>query len=155
MLSACLRKLDPLGYRRRIERALALHLRGEVRRDGLELVRWCNRLEVQWRARDIHPWDSDLPVDRRANLFVEQSMEDTEAAIFRLFEAFPQVDVIDIRVLGPTAESLMIAGTVCRADLDISHSMPSVRMRLRRLGVSYHFAESLLSPVDSHADRFS
>jgi hypothetical protein len=99
-------------------------------------------------------------VDRKANLFVEQSMEGTEAAIFRLFvfrlfEAFPQVDVIDIRVLGPTAESLMIAGTVCRADLDTSHSMPSVRMRLRRLGVSYHFAESLLSPVDSHADRFS
>jgi hypothetical protein len=82
-------------------------------------------------------------------------MEDTEAAIFRLFEAFPQVDVIDIRVLGPTAESLMFAGKVCRADLDTSHSMRSVRMRLRRLGVSYHFAESLLSPVDSHADRFS
>jgi hypothetical protein len=60
-------------------------------------------------------------------------MEDTEAAIFRLFEAFPQVDVIDIRVLGPTAESLMFAGKVCRADLDTSHSMRSVRMRLRRL----------------------
>jgi hypothetical protein len=155
MLRACLRKLDPLRHRRRVERALALHLRGEVRRDGLELVRWCNRLEVQWRARDIHPWDRDLPVDRKANLFVEQSMEDTETAIFRLFEAFPQVDVIDIRVLGPTAESLMIAGTVCRADLDSSHSTPSVRMRLRRLGVSYNFAESLLSPVDSYADRFS
>ena len=139
MLRACLRKLDPLKYRRRIERALALHLRGEVRRDGLELVRWCNRLEINWRARDIHPWDRDLPEDQKAKLFVEQSLGDTEAAIFRLFEVFPEVDVIDINVLESTPESLIIAGTVCRADFDTVRSLLSVRMRLARLGVSYHF----------------
>jgi hypothetical protein len=26
-------------------------------------------LRLEWHARDIHPWDSDLPDDRRAELF--------------------------------------------------------------------------------------
>jgi hypothetical protein len=87
--------------RRRIERALALHVRGEVRSDGLKLWRLSNRLEIEWRARDIHPWDRHDPPDKRASLFVRQSLADTESAITRLFQALPQVDMIALTVWSP------------------------------------------------------
>ena len=143
------RKLQVLRYQRRIGHALALHLRGEARRDGLRLVGMCNRLEIQWRARDVHPWDRDLPPEVRASMFLEQCMADTEAAIFRLFEALPHVDVIELNVLGPTAGSVMMDGTVYRADLDKGGSLASVRMRLRNLGVSYHLAGSSFASLES------
>ena len=149
ILRTCWRKLRVLRYQRRIGHALALHLRGEARRDGLRLLGICNRLEIQWRARDIHPWDRDLPPEAKASMFVEQCMTDTEAAIFRLFEALPYVDVIDLNVLCPTAGIWIMAGTVNRADLDKSGSLASVKMRLRNLSVSYHLARSSLPSLES------
>ena len=45
---------------RRMVKALALNKRPrEVRRDGLSLSQFCNRLQIEWRARDVHPWDRD------------------------------------------------------------------------------------------------
>jgi hypothetical protein len=108
-------KLNRFRYKHSVERALALHLRGEVRRDGLNLISLRTHLEIEWRARDIHPWDRGLLLPAaRAAAFVEQSLADTEVAIYRLFGALPQVDAITLRVLDRTSEHLMISGTVSR-----------------------------------------
>ena len=137
--------LNRLRYRRylgRIERELALIGRGQVRCDGLRLNKICNRLEIQWRARDIHPWDRSLPLESRATALIEQALADTEAAISRLFEALPQVDVIDLTVLDPASDTTMMAGTVHRSVLTGSRRFLSVRMRLRELGIDYRLAGS-------------
>src|SRR5471030_1222940 len=117
ILKNCLHGLKLRMYRGRIGRVLARIGRGDVRRDGLRLNRICNRLEIQWRARDIHPWDRSLPLESSAAALVEQTLADTEAAIARLFEALPQVDVIDLTVLGPASETTVLAGTVHRSVL--------------------------------------
>jgi len=128
--------------KRRVERALGLHLRGEVRRDGLKLNHFQNRLEIEWRARDVHPWDRDLPPERRLLLFVEQLLADTEAAISRLFDALPAVDVIDLRVLNPDSETAIIEGTVFRSALNRNRHLLSVKMRLMEMGISYRLIGS-------------
>jgi hypothetical protein len=140
--------LKLIMYRGRIERVLARIGRGEVRSDGLRLNKVCSRLVIQWRARDIHPWDHSFPLERRASALVEQTLADTEAAISELFEALPQVDVIDLTVLGPASETTMMAGTVHRSVLTGSQRFLSVRMRLRELGVDYRLASSRLSEVE-------
>ena len=115
VLKTLSRKLDGHRYKHDIERALALYLRGEVRSDGLEPMNLTTQLQIEWRARDIHPWDrSLLSPAQRAAAFVEQALADTEAAICRLFEALPQVDIIALRVLDQTAETMIISGTVSR-----------------------------------------
>ncbi len=128
--------------RRRVERALGLNLRGEVRRDGLKLTHFQNRLEIEWRARDVHPWDRDLPPERRMPLFVEQVLADTEAAVSRLFEKLPVVDVIDLRVLHPDSGTVIIEGTVFRSTLNRNRHLLSVKMRLLELGISYRLVGS-------------
>ena len=80
-LANLIQRLDSLRCRRGMERALALHLRGEVRKDGLRLKKLSTRLEIEWWARDIHPWDRHEAPDQRAWLFFRQSLSDTEAAI--------------------------------------------------------------------------
>jgi hypothetical protein len=135
-------KLEFLLYRQRVTGALALHRRGEARKDGLTLDEVCNRLEIRWRARDIHPWDRDLPTYEREILFAEQTLVDTEAAIVRLFERLPHVDVIEISVLEPMSETVIADGTVYRSDLRAPNRpyLLSVGMRLRALGMQYRFA---------------
>ena len=64
-------------------------------------------------------------------------MQDTEAAIIRLFDALPQIDVIDLSVIGQT-RAPMVEGTVSRCDLQVARPLPSVRMRLRDLGIIDH-----------------
>ena len=86
LLSSALRRWNAHFYKRQIQRALALNRRGEVRSDGLSLRHAHSRLEVQWRARDVHPWDRAKPADDRAGLFVQQVMADVDAALTRLFE---------------------------------------------------------------------
>jgi hypothetical protein len=148
ILKNCLHGLKLRMYRGRIGRVLARIGRGDVRRDGLRLNRICNRLEIQWRARDIHPWDRSLPLESSAAALVEQTLADTEAAIARLFEALPQVDVIDLTVLGPASETTVLAGTVHRSVLTDSRRLLSVRMRLRELGVDYRLSGSRFSGVE-------
>ena len=139
--------------RRRVERALGLHLRGEVRRDGLKLNRFQNRLEIEWQARDVHPWDRDLPPERRLPLFVEQVLADTEAAISRLFNALPAVDVIDLRVLHPDSDTAIIEGTVFRSALNRNRHLLSVKMRLLELGISYCLVGSRFESLDPDYNR--
>lgn len=154
LLATFLRKLDLWWYHHSISHALALHLRGEVRRDGLTINYVCNRLEIQWWARDIHPWDRNLPPETKAPLFAKQALADTEAAISRLFEALPEVDVIELTVLEPTSETIILSGTVHRSALSTArHDLLSVGMRLRELGVSYRFQISHLEPLGSDSDE--
>jgi len=142
-LANLIQRLDSVRYRRGIERALALHLRGEVRNDGLKLKKLSTRLEIEWWARDIHPWDRDDPPDRKAWLFFRQSLADTEAAITRLFQALPQVDVIALTVLERNSESVIMAGTVDRSAVEPDAEL-SVAVRLWQRGITYRTAPGLL-----------
>jgi len=153
ILEKYLHQFEIWSYRRRIEHALALNLRGEVRNDGLKLNKVRNRLEIQWRAREIHPWDRDLPPEKRLPLFVEQSLTDTEAAICRLFEALSQVDVIDLMVLEPFSENAIMAGTIYRSLLNRPRQLLSVRMRLRELGIRDHLAGYRFESMDRGYDH--
>jgi hypothetical protein len=132
-----IRRLDAFRYRRRIDRALALHLRGEVRGDGLTFKKMSTHLEIEWMARDIHPWDLDEPADRKALLFVQQTLTDTEAAITRLFETLPQTDVVSVKVLEKATEGVIMAGTIYRSAMEPDTSL-SVGMRLWQRGIKYH-----------------
>lgn len=143
-----LRKLGAHCHERGIQRALALHLRGEVRRDGLVPVNQTTQLQIEWRARDIHPWDRGLlSPAQRAAAFVEQSLVDTEAAIYRLFGALPYVDVIILRVLDRTDDTVIISGSVSRLAASARDEKLSIGMRLRYLGLTYHSAGSQFEPL--------
>ena len=133
-IGALFRKLERWRHRHNIDRSLALHLRGEARSDGLNLIRVRDRLEVRWRARAIHPWDAES--SNKAQLFREQLLSDTEAVILRLFNALPQVDLIDLKVFESTSDTVIMAGVVHRSDLDTVRSLMSIRMRLEQMGVS-------------------
>jgi hypothetical protein len=151
ILKTLLRKLDGHRYQHNVERALALHSRGEVRNDGLEPINLTTQLQIEWRARDVHPWDRGLlSPARRAAAFVEQSLVDTEAAIHRLFEALPQVDVIALRVLDRTSEAVIISGTVSRLAASARDENLSIGMRLMYLGLTYHSAGTLFEPLEDH-----
>jgi hypothetical protein len=142
-----LRKLNLWCYRGEIVQALALYRRGEVRRDGLTADHVRSRLKIRWRARGIHPRDRYRARDEREALFVEQALTDTEAAVLRLFERLPQVDVIEVSILEPTSGALIATGTVHRSALNATRPpLLSVGMRLRELGIAYCFAARDKSP---------
>jgi hypothetical protein len=128
-------------HRRRVELALELERRGEARKDGLQLEKMQNRLEIQWRARGIHPWDPHLPSDARQARFIEQALLDTEAAIARLFGSLREVDLIDLSVTDPESNATLPCGTVHRSDFQNVRPSPSVRMRLIEMGVSLESLE--------------
>jgi hypothetical protein len=146
--ASLIQRLDTLRYRRGIERALALHLRGEARRDGLKIQKLTNRLEIEWRARDVHPWDRHDPPDRRALLFVRQSLADTEAAVLRLFQNLPQLDVIALTVLEHNSDSVIMTGTVYRSEPEPAAEL-SAGMRLWKRGVKYHSDGWVFEPLGS------
>ena len=125
--------------RRKVIGALEVNRRAGVRNDGLSLKRMRNRLEVEWQARGIHPWDQGLPPEREAQKFVEQCLEDVDAALSRLFEALPDTDEIELRVLDPTSAKPIVAGTVTRAQA-VTASAGSVGMKLKSLGLVYRLA---------------
>jgi len=131
------RKLNSWKFRRSIDRSLALHLRGEVRSDGLTLLALRNGLDIRWRARAIHPWDRDLSAEVQSALFQDQVLADTEAVIFRLFQSLPQIDVIDLTVVDVASDGVILEGRVYRSVLQSVRNLRSIRMRLQQLGVSY------------------
>ena len=130
-----------------IAKALRLS-RYEVRGDGLLLEGRAFRLAVTWRARQVHPWDYNLPPDTRELKLVEQTFADTFAALERLFMALPEVDVIDIRVTEPDSRKhgTLLKGMVSREDFK-TYRMSSPTMRLRFLGVNYNLVNSCLEPI--------
>jgi len=149
ILSGWFRALQLRIYRHSIEDALALHRRNEARSDGLALDSVCNRLEICWHARDVHPWDCGLFPEKWESAFNQQAMEDTEIAVRRILERRPEVEVIEIRVLEPHSSALLASGTVQRSALNgAGLRLPSVRMRLRELGIRY-----LCVPADRSSCR--
>ena len=131
-----LRRLRPCDNRRGIENALALHRRGEVRPDGLILIRATHRLAIEWRAREIHPWDRGCEHSEHELQFTERSLADTDAALSRLFTALPEIDVIDFRVIHPGSDVRILAGTVERSAPVPSTRSVSPRTRLWHRGVT-------------------
>jgi hypothetical protein len=149
VLKKLLRKLDGHRYKHDIHRALALHLRGEVRSDGLDPINLTTQLQIEWRARDIHPWDRGLlSPGQRTEAFLEQSLVDTEAAIYRLFEALPQVDAIAVRVLDRKSETVIISGNVSRLAASARDENLSVGMQLLYLGLTYNPGGSPFEPLE-------
>ena len=135
--------------RRMVTRALALTPRGVVPDDVLILNELSARLRLEWRTRDLHPWDRDLPERKRAERFHDQALSDTDAAIETLFGILPEMDVIEIRVREPRAPNrLILAGTVAREDLVATRAIPSPGMRLRMMGVRCETRHGNLEPLD-------
>jgi hypothetical protein len=143
-------KLDSYRYNRKVRRALDLYLRGEVRRDGLQLTSMCSSLEIEWRARDVHPWDRDSRRDERRAMLVSQTLTDTEAAISRLFDSLPYVDVLQVRVLGVGSDTPILGGTVTRSSLEEVRDGLSIGMKLRELGITYHSEGLQFEPLPTN-----
>jgi hypothetical protein len=134
-LQTLLKKLVSDSLRTGVNRSLALHRRGEVRQDGLTLTKASYHLEIEWRAREIHPWDRGCSPREEMRLFTEQCFSDTEAAICRLFAALPVVDLIQFHVIHPNSEDQLLGGTVARSVLKQAKSGASTRGRLWQMGV--------------------
>jgi hypothetical protein len=131
-----------------VRRALALRPRGAIPNDVLilnNLILSGHRLELEWRARDIHPWDRDLPLAEQAELFSEQALQDTDVALIRLFQSLPEIEQIEFQVLKPDGFSdAILAGVVDRERVLAPEGSLSLRMRLRNLGVTYQVADDHL-----------
>ena len=133
---------------RRLTRVLRLTRRAAVSKDGLSLSKVSTSLDIEWYARDVHPWDADLPSERRAKLFAEESLTNTVVAIHRAFERFPEVDAIEIRVLEPRApHAVIFSGVVSREDLNQCSASLSPGMTLKVLGIAYRLIDGELKPV--------
>jgi hypothetical protein len=132
-------RLERRRWARHVDWALALGRRGEGRSDGLSLASVHNHLVIQWYARDVHPWDHDLPVGQAAEAFVQQCFEDVDAAIGRLFRALPEVDEIELKVMHNSTDAPIMKGTVTRQAAS-NTSAASVRMKLKFMGISYRLS---------------
>ncbi len=142
MISAAKKFVTYLAQRRRqrkVIRALGFNRQAGSRNNGLSLKRMRNRLKIEWRARLIHPWDQGLRPDQAAQRFVQQCLEDVDAAISWLFATMPDTDEVDLRVLDPASGNPIVAGTVTRADV-ASATAASVGMKLKSLGLVYRLA---------------
>lgn len=134
------------GITRRVAHALALKPRGAVPNDVLTISSLVVDLRVEWFARDVHPWDRDLPERRRAELFAQQCLKDVDAAIPRLFEQLPEIEVLEIGVLERNSKTRIIAGVVHRSDL-AAHAGSSLGMRLKTIGINYRCTDLRLEPI--------
>jgi hypothetical protein len=122
--------------RKRVDRALRVLPRGGCADDRLIVKCISVGLRVEWWARDVHPWDRDLPVDERDELFLELCRRDTVDAVQRIFARLAEVDEIEIRVVQPDAAArTTLAGTVSRHDVNVVTSHPSPGMSLMLMGI--------------------
>jgi len=136
-------------FRRMVTKALAVGPRGFIANDVLLLSKLSTQVQVEWRTRDVHPWDRNVPPDQRADLFREQTLHDTDAAILRFFQLLPDLDAIEIRVLEPHAPNrLILAGAVARRDAMATRSLSSPGMRLKTMGIKFRTNGGHLEPLD-------
>jgi hypothetical protein len=134
------------GIARRVASALTLKPRGAVRNDVLSIQDLSLRLHVEWLARDVHPWDRDLPERRQAELFAQQCLEDVDAAVPRLFEQLREIDVVEIGVFERGSKTRIIAGMIHRSDL-VAQQGSSLGMRLRMIGINYRRDDLRFEPI--------
>jgi hypothetical protein len=145
------------SVQRIVRRALALRPRGAIPNDVLVLNSLrlsAPRLQLEWRARDIHPWDRDLLPTRQAELFSKQALQDTDVALIRLFQSLPEIEEIEFQVLNPAdCGGVILTGVVDREQALDPEPPLSLRMRLNMLGVHYQMAEDhlVLLPTNSWA----
>jgi hypothetical protein len=141
-------KRKPGSLRSALADALTLQRRGEVRSDGLSSFSFSISLCVSWRARDVHPWDRDMPEDRKAPRLVEQTLHDTEDAIERIFLTFPEANTLEVNVLekDPASAGVIVSGIVLRSELGRCSST-SIGMRLKMLGINYRLANEHFEPL--------
>jgi hypothetical protein len=105
-------------------------------------------LQLEWLARDVHPWDRDLPAPQQAELFCQQALQDTEAAILRLFRMLPDIAQVNFRVLDPHASNrVILAGNVERGEIPWARRLESIRIRLLMMGVRFLMAGGHLEPL--------
>jgi hypothetical protein len=155
LIATLIRRQKP-AFRDHVLEALALHRRGEARTDDPQLMDLTVRMELRWRAREIHPWDRDLPPVRAAQKLAQQTLKDTEAALERLFDACPAVDVIELSVVEPDRDGnhRIMFGTVRRDEFTQWHPL-STDMRLRLVGLHYRLVDEELQllPADRLAEE--
>jgi hypothetical protein len=132
---------------RKVERALSLNQRGEVRSDGLQLTSAKLTLRIDWLARQIHPWDRNLPAQQAERLLTQQCLDDADAAIARLFAEIPVLDTIELRVRRDISRPPILCGTIHRDSLRAS-DYPSTSMRLKAIGLSFRMNNLCLEEVE-------
>jgi|SRR5215469_3477574 len=132
---------------RRLLKALSLDERGEVRSDGLLPNHFKNKLELEWPARSVHPWDKGLSPSKINRLFAEQCLEDTSRAIEQLFLRLPEIESIDFRVVDPNSLVTIVRGSVRRDELKAMRGQSS-GMKLKNLGATYHLRDFSFEPLD-------
>ncbi len=137
---------------RKIERALALHQRGEVRSDGLQLTSATTTLRIEWVARSVHPWDRNLPADKSDRLFSHQCLDDTHAALGRLFAEIPVLDTIEVRVRRNLLHPPILLGTVERESFRSQHCS-STAMKLRAMGLSFRMSNLCLEELETNSHQ--
>jgi hypothetical protein len=143
-----------------VGRALALRPRGAIPNDVLvlhSLILSDHCLKLEWRAREIHPWDRDLPLAQQDELFSKQALQDTDAALVRLFHGLSEIEQIEFQVLKPNGfGEVILTGVVDRERaLDLEQPL-SLRMRLSMLGVRYKMTDDhlVLLPANSWVPMF-
>lgn len=104
------------------------------------------QIQVEWIARDIHPWDRDQPEEEKSQLFLQQCLADVDVAIARLFCALPEIDAIEIGVMHPISRAKLIKGTVNRATLLASSSAP-IAVRLSAMGLHFRRTNGGFEPL--------
>lgn len=136
-----------------VVQALRLHLCGVPHRDDPKLMDMTVRLQVRWRARELHPWYHDLP-DQAARELAQQTLSDTDTVLERIFAACPDADVIELTVIEPNPDGnrRVMFGTVRRDEFAQWHP-PSTDMRLRLVGLHYRLVDEKLEPLP--AERYS
>jgi hypothetical protein len=133
---------------REVRRSLRLQPRGAVPHDVLRLVELSLRLRVEWRARDIHPWDHDLSEHRQAQRFAQQCLHDVDTAIARLFERIPEMHVLELVVRAPRSDAVIMSGMVHHDDLRAASHL-ALEMKLRTIGVKYQLFDNRFESVES------
>ena len=141
------------GIQPLVLKALKLKPRGGIANDVLVLNRVSGQLQLEWRARDVHPWDRDLPPDRQTELFLEQALRDTDVAILKLFQTLPEIEQIAIRVFDAhDSTKVILEGMVTREDALATDTSGSLRLRLRMLGIQYsRIVDGQLEPLSTHS----
>jgi hypothetical protein len=151
-MKAFIARLHQMTLQQIVKKALKLAPRGGVRNDVLELNKLSKvldqELQLEWRARDVHPWDCELSPPRQAELFCQQALHDTESALLRLFQRLPDIDQIDFRVLEPhTHDTIILAGSVEREEMLPACRSESIKWRLMMIGVRFILAGDHLEPL--------
>ena len=136
------------GLARKVSKALGGESRPEAAHDHCTLQRCAVHLDLEWRARQIHPWDRDLSPERQARVFANQLLEDTVTAIRRLFDSLPEVDSIHIAVREPLPmRRTLLEGAVSRLAVGECAACQSAAMTLKLLGICYRLNDGCLEPL--------